>query len=257
MSVTSYYVYGIVRYQRDLAIASPGVGNGSPVALMVHGDLAAIVSTASAEDADGNRRTMLAHTRVLEEVMRAQTVLPLSFGTIAPDLETIRHSLLGERAHELHTLLGQLDGRIELGLKAIWYEEPVFRAIVEQHADIRALRDQLAGKSLEEGYYDRIRLGELTEKALQAQRASDSARILAALQPLAEQTRTLDIFADRMVVNAAFLVQREHETTFEAAIHELDATMAGRMLFKVVGPVPPYNFVQLALHWETQQSVNG
>jgi hypothetical protein len=63
------------------------------------------------------------------------------------------------------------------------------------------------------------------------------------------QTRANEIFGERMIVNAAFLVERAREAEMDAAIRALDAQQTQRVLFRYVGPVPPYNFVYLVIHW--------
>jgi len=73
--------------------------------------------------------------------------------------------------------------------------------------------------------------------------------ILTTLSPFAVQTRANDIFGERMILNAAFLVERTHEPEMDAAIRALDAQQTNRVLFRYVGPVPPYNFVNLVIHW--------
>ncbi|GAB4120107.1 MAG: GvpL/GvpF family gas vesicle protein [Roseiflexaceae bacterium] len=244
----SLYLYGIVR-SGPLTISSPGVGDHPSVETIQHGDLAVVVSPASPEAASGNRRTMLAHTRVLEEVMRSRTVLPLRFGILAPDHHAIRERLLQPNSSQLIAQLQRLEGKVELSLKVLWYEQIVFRTIAEQYQEIRELRDQLANRPADQAYYERIRLGQLTEQALQQLRSADANRIITALRPLAEQTRQLDTFSERMVLNAAFLLDRSGESRFEQAIHALDQELGERMLFKIVGPVPPYNFVSLNLSW--------
>jgi hypothetical protein len=53
-----------------------------------------------------------------------------------------------------------------------------------------------------------------------------------------------------MVLNAAFLVNRDREAEFDQAVQQLDAEMGHRMIFKYVGLAPPYNFVNILLRWE-------
>jgi len=54
-----------------------------------------------------------------------------------------------------------------------------------------------------------------------------------------------------MVLNAAFLVERVHEPEFDQAVQKLDAEMGKRLIFKYVGSAPPYNFVNILIHWDT------
>jgi hypothetical protein len=52
-----------------------------------------------------------------------------------------------------------------------------------------------------------------------------------------------------MVANAAFLISRTREAEFDASVRKLDAEMGRRLLIKCVGPVAPYNFVNVTMQW--------
>ena len=143
-----------------------------------------------------------------------------------------------------------MSSRVELGLKAFWYEEAIFREIVEENSSLRRLRDSLMGRSSEETYYDRIRLGEMIEAEMARKRYKDAEKILSHLNPLVYKTRENQTFTDRTVLNAAFWVDQDREVEFDQAIQELKAEMGDRLMFKYVGPVPPYNFVNIVVRWE-------
>jgi len=53
-----------------------------------------------------------------------------------------------------------------------------------------------------------------------------------------------------MVLNAAFLVKEARQADFDEAVKWLDEEMGKRIIFKYVGPVPPYNFVNIVVTWE-------
>lgn len=245
------YLYCIIRCDGPREFGSRGIGErGDPVHLISGDGLAAVVSDSPIVEYESSRRNMLAHTRVLEEVMQGHALLPVRFGIIAPDEGAIARQLVGAKAEALRGQLERIEGKLELGLKAFWYEEVIFAEIVADSAEIRRLRDSLAGRSPEETYYERIRLGELIEGEMARRREADAARILAALRPLSVEAQVSAPITDRMVVNAAFLVDAASEAAFDAAVQALDAELGRRILFKVVGPVPPYNFVSLTIGWD-------
>lgn len=245
------YLYGIIRADQAHSFAARGMGErGDAVYTIIGNGLAAIVSNSPVIEYESSRRNMMTHTRVLEEVMQQHTVLPVRFGIVAPDTEAITRQLTGPRAQALHAALDQLEGKIELGLKAFWFEEVIFAEIVAENPAIRDLRDSLAGRSADETYYERIKLGELIEGEMRRRREADAARILDRLRPVVEQCQVSPPITDRMVVNAAFLLPREAEAALEAAINELDAVLGKRIMFKLVGPVPPYNFVNVTIGWD-------
>ena len=244
------YLYCIVRCREPRTFETLGMGERGDVVHTINFDGLAVVASDSPEARyDNTRRNMMAHMQVLDEVMADHTVLPIRFDSVAPGPDAVREQLLKARYRELSSLLDGMEGRIELGLKAFWYEDVVFKEIVQQNQTIRRIRESLAGRSLEETYYDRIRLGELVEAELKARRGQDAENVLQRLRPLAEKTQVNATIADHMVANAAFLISRTREAEFDSNVRKLDAEMGRRLLIKCVGPVAPYNFVNVTMQW--------
>lgn len=244
------YMYCIIRCPETRQFSTLGIGERGDIVNTVHfKGLAAVVSDSPVVEYESSRRNMMAHTRVLEEVMQEFTILPVRFSTIAPNTKAIQEQVLNGRYEEFNRVLAEMEDRVELGLKAFWYEEVIFKEIVEENPPIRKLRDSLMGRPPEETYYDRIRLGEMVEAAMERQRDLDAEKILARVRPLVHKTRANKVVTDRMVLNAAFLVDADREAEVDQTVQELDADLADRLMFKYVGPVPPYNFVSIVIEW--------
>lgn len=244
------YLYAIIACDEPREFKARGIGErGDIVRTVNHRRLAAVVSSSSSVEYENSRRNMMAHMLVLEEVMEQHPLLPVRFGTIASDATAVEGRLLAPRYDELSQLLGQMQDRMELGLKAFWHEGAAFEEVVRESDAIRRMRDALNGRSLEETYYERIQLGEAVEKALVQKRARDEETILSRIRPYVHKTRTNKTISDRMVVNAAFLVDREHGPQVDDAVRKLDEDFSDRLMFKYVGPVPPYNFVNITVNW--------
>ncbi len=245
------YMYCIIRGSETRPFTSRGIGTlVGAVHIVPYMGLSVVVSDSPVIDYDSTRRNMMAHTVVVEEAMRHHTILPVRFGTVAPNADAIEHQVLERRYSELNQLIAEMEGRSELGIKALWYEGGVFEEIVAENPNLRRLRDSLSGRTPEESYYDRIRLGEMVEAAMQDKRNVDSEAILERLRPFTYKTRLNQLITDRMILNAAFLVNHESEPDFDQAVQKLDADMGKRMMFKYVGPVPPYNFVNIVVRWD-------
>ncbi len=252
-SSTGTYVY-CVGYARALAegnppFATPGIG-GNVVRTVEYADLAAVVSDSAQLRYDVSRENLGAHQHVLEEAMARADVLPVAFATVAAGDEEVQEKLLKRELDELHRNLDYIRGRVELGLRVLWNREQLFAEIVAENDEIRALRDSLAGQSPDTMYYERIQLGQLTEAAINHKRDAEAEAILDALQPLAVETRLNRNLADMMILNAAFLVDKAQIQAFDAAVQSLDEAHAGRLIFRYVGPLPPYSFVQVSVRWE-------
>jgi len=245
------YMYCIIRCREPRQFSKLGIGErGDIVHTIPHEDLAAVVSDSPVIDYEGNRRNMMAHTLVLEEVMRDFAILPIRFGTVAPNSEAIQEKVLKRRHEEMNDLLDEMEGRKELGLKAFWYEEMAIREVVEENPPIRQLRDDLAGLPLQQSYQGRARLGEMVQKALAMKRKADDEMILARLRPLAYRCKSNPTVGDQMVLNAAFLVDVSREAEFDQAVQQLDADIGARRMLRYVDQVPPYNFVSVTINWD-------
>lgn len=249
MSGVALYLYGIAAASAPLEEGALGTGlGGGSVTLLRAGGFVVIVGVAPPAPIQATRRAMLTHTAVLERALAVTDILPLRFGTVATDAETVVRGIATMEG-PLGAALASVAGRIELGVKAHWRDGIGYREALEADPALRALRDRLARRPSAETYYERIELGRRVEAALGARRAAESAAILAALTPLAEREETLRTLDDSMVLNRAFLVRREFEPAFDTAMAELAERHAGRLEFRYVGPVPAYNFVSLRADW--------
>jgi hypothetical protein len=258
------YVYGLVRDAavlngvRDAALADAtsrtadlGAGVGAaPVRLLAAGPLAALVSDVPPGPVAQTRRNMVAHTSVLERAIARTDVLPLRFGTVAPDANAFARCV-AFNAGRFDTALRDIDGRVELGLKASWRSGVVYAEIIAADAELCRLRDRLRTRPASETYYERVELGRRVEAALVGRRATETATILAELTPLAEREAELHTLDEDMILNRAFLVPRDREAQFDARVQAVAERCADRISFRYVGPVPPYNFVRLQVSWLT------
>jgi hypothetical protein len=249
------YVY-CIGYARELAngspaFAAPGVGGrGDAVRTVDYADLVAVVSDAPELRVQISRANLGAHQHVLEEAMTHSAVLPVSFGTVASNDQEVREKLLKREFDELHRYLEYVQGRVELGLRVFWNREWLYSEIVAENDEIRGLRDSLAGRPSDTRVYERIHLGQLTEAAVNLKRDHETESILSALQPLAVETRLNGIVTETMILNAAFLVGKGLLQAFDAEVAALGVGQEERLIFRYVGPLPPYSFVSLNVNWE-------
>lgn len=251
------YVYCITRAQAvpgGKALDVSGIG-GEPVRAVEQADLAAIVSNSPLDSYDVTRENLMAHEQVVEKVMQQADVLPVSFGTVAEDDQSVQQQLLAAVSDDLHQALDAVHDRVELGVKVLWAKERLFAEIADEDESIRTLRDQIAGTTPEETYDERTQLGELIGNAIERKSDQVAADVLNVLQPLAVNSRTGDLFSDLMVLNASFLVDKQQIPAFEAQLDKLRQAQEGRLMFQYTGPLPPYNFVTIAVGSKGDQDV--
>ena len=242
------YVYGVVRAGRHLAFSHPPVGGAErPIRLVEADHVAAIVSDAPSGGVRADRKALTAHSGVLADALAGSAVLPMRFGVVVPDDDAVREHVIRPNYDELDRLLDEMEGRVELDVKAFYEPDVLLREIVAENREVARLREASRRLPADATYYQRIELGQLVAAAIETKRQSDARVILSRLEPLAVATENDVNVAERVALKAAFLVERGRLPEFDSVLEEIARERAGRMRFKSVGPLPPHSFVSLSL----------
>jgi hypothetical protein len=239
------YVYGVVPATAEPP-ARAGIG-GAPVQTIVSGDAAAIVSDVPEGELLAGREELTVHAEVLEDALAGGVVLPMRFGAVMADSDAVKDQLLDRHRDTLLAQLAELEGKVELHLRAVFEETALMTEVVRENPEIAALREALHGQDEDATYYDRIRLGEMVAAAVERKRETEGEEILDALSPLALAVEAGELSHERMALNASFLVERERIPAFDATVDELGRARAGRIRLKYTGPLPAHSFVDLAV----------
>jgi len=247
-AITGRYIYCVTRSGAAADLVATGIDD-LPVSYVAVNGLAAIVSPSEVKRYRLSRQYTVAHETVIEKTMALGTVLPVRFGTVAENENLIRRKLLTQRAADLEQHLQRMDGKVEMGVKVMWNTERVYADILERDATIRSIRDRQAGLPPEETHYERIHLGKMVEDALATRKVEDADWIMERLSPYALDERRNDIYGETMVLNASFLIESAREPELDAAVRAVDHDLAGLVTIKYVGPLPPFNFVNLVVSW--------
>jgi hypothetical protein len=95
-----------------------------------------------------------------------------------------------------------------------------------------------------------MQLGRMIDKSL-AERSTQYVReIYEALRAVCVASRDNQPIGDKMIMNAAFLVERNREAEFDSVVNRIARKYGKRLKFKYTGPWPPYNFVNIRLKLE-------
>lgn len=238
------YVYGIVE-ATSAAPRGRGIA-GAPVRLVVGEDAAALVSEIRADRVRLGRDEVLVHSRVLERALAKGPVLPMRFGVIMDDAKEVRERLLEEHGSELRAQLTEMEGKVEIRIRAAYEEESLLREVLREHPQIATLRTSVAGRPEDASYYERIRLGELVAAAIERHREIDAHAIIDAVSAQALAVVAGEPRHERVVVQASFLVEQRRLAEFNAIVDQVADSYGGQIRFKYTGPLPPHSFVELA-----------
>lgn len=244
------YVYGVIEARQPFSFGKIGIGGmGENVYTVHHGDVAGVVSKTPVFIFDPTRENALAHEHVIETVMKSNTIIPMSFGTVFRTDDDIRE-VLKSIYPSLKDVLKQMANKLEFGLKVTWDRDRIVEELKRENEEIHRFQHELTRKHLQSTYFARMQLGRMIDKAL-AERAAEVVReIYDGLRAVCVASRDNKVIGDKMIMNAAFLIQKDKEAEFDAAVNAVAQKFGDRLNFKYTGPWPPYNFVNIRLKLE-------
>src|SRR5690349_3483668 len=244
------YVYGIVRSKGSMNFGSIGIGGADEQVYTVNYlDIAAVVSKTTVAIFDPTRENALAHEHVIETVMKNHTIIPMSFGTVFRTDDDIRE-VLKSIYPSLKDVLKQMANKLEFGLKVTWDRDRIVEELKRENEEIHRFQHELTRKHLQSTYFARMQLGRMIDKALSERAAEVVREIYDGLRTVCVASRDNKVIGDKMIMNAAFLIQKDKETEFDAAVNAVAQKFGDRLNFKYTGPWPPYNFVNIRLKLE-------
>ena len=241
-SGTGLFVYAVARADRELPAGLTGV-DGSPVALVSHGDIGAVVGEVALDRPPGRRADLTAYAGVMEALVPGGPVAPIAFGCVMPDEAAVTAELLAPREGELVELLAQLEGRVQYNLRARYVEEAVLAEIVRSDPEIERLRELTRDVPEDARVGERIRLGELVAQQWQQLARADADHLLGEVVPMVAGHSVRRDPGPSAALDAALLVDTERSQELEDALELLAEQAHGRLELQLVGPLAPYDFV--------------
>lgn len=231
------YVFGIV--DAGTRLPTPlDIALATGLRLVEHESVAAVVSTPPDDRPLGKGSDLLDHDRLLSDLVAGGTsVLPMRFGTVLPDDETVAVELLAARHDELHRQLTRIRGKVQYTVKARYEQEQVLREVVAGNPRIAALRERGAPT-----FDDQVQLGESVVRALADLRAVDGPALLAELDGSGDR-REYEVTQPEEVLRTSFLIPAAETDAFEQRVEAAGGRRAGRIRIRLIGPSPAYDFV--------------
>jgi len=246
MSPQGKYIYGIIEEAQPRRFNFPGVGEAE-VYTINYEKLAAIVSDTELEEIDPTRKNVLAHTTVQDKVLKEYDLLPMGFGMIANSEDEVRR-LLVKNYDGLIKELERLADRIEVELKVFWDQEAMIRQLEGENRELDRIKERIrTASSPVETQSLLMQAGKLVERVVLDWKAKYAQRAYNTLKQFSVDARLNNPIGVKNILNASFLIDKSKESEFQKEIYKLDSEYQGKVNFKYVGPLPPYNFVNLKL----------
>ncbi|MDD2714911.1 MAG: GvpL/GvpF family gas vesicle protein [Candidatus Wallbacteria bacterium] len=241
------YIYCIIASSGVQSFGPLGIGGrGDELHTVVFNDVSAVVSNSPIKTYPVSRENVLTYERAIEEVMKERAVLPVRFNTIAESADKLK-KILAKEHDKFVELLKKIEGKKELGLKVIFKDDLIYKEILEKSEDIRKLKSAISAEPLAKTYFQRMEIGKMVEAALQKEKNACKEEIINTLSPIAQEVKVNNSYGELMIINAAFLIEKEREAEFDRNVQELSEKESARLKFKYTGNLPPFNFVNVVI----------
>ncbi|OMP65926.1 GvpL/GvpF family gas vesicle protein [Domibacillus epiphyticus] len=196
-----------------------------------------------------NKNNLMMHQSAVSLVMKKnETVIPVSFGNVFHSKEDVR-VLLENLYPQFKKLFPEIKGKIELGLKVIGKKEWL-ESQVSENSNIGKMAKAVQGKSEAASYYERIQLGGAAQKLVTSLQQEIEQEVFIPLNELAQASKKNDPIGEKMLLNGAFLVDRDKEAEFDQKVNETYEKWKDKVEFSYSGPWAAYNFINIRLKVE-------
>ena len=241
---TAVYVYGVVPSDVVIDPEAKGIGDPrTPVALVTHGDVAALIGEVPLGSRLGTPEDLVAHAEVLDGAAAEVPVLPLRFGAVMTDRSAVVEELLAPHEQRFSDTLQALEGRIQLVAKGRYVQETVLGEIIGELPEARRLRERIARVPEEASRDDRIALGELIAASVEARRTADTRRFAQLLDGLGIAYAVREPTHEFDAVHIACLLKREDEGRLLHECARFARDNDHRIDMQLLGPMAAYDFV--------------
>ncbi|MEW5767349.1 MAG: GvpL/GvpF family gas vesicle protein [bacterium] len=257
MNKTEKYIYGIINSNEEKSFTPEGITTGEKVYTIPGQDISAVVSDSQIVDydymtKDALARHLIKHQQVIEGIMPEYTIIPMKLGTFASDKNQVK-DILSKGGRVIQDVFAKISHKIEIDLTATWSDFNAVLKEVGEEKEIKEFKERLLTNPKEITVENQMKVGAMVKKALDEKREKYAELIQNALKTLSQDLKTHELMDDKMIINTAFLIDKDKQKDFDLKIEELDIKFAEKLNFRCVGPLPPYSFYTLEvkkMEWE-------
>ncbi|MDI6794761.1 MAG: GvpL/GvpF family gas vesicle protein [bacterium] len=139
----------------------------------------------------------------------------------------------------------KISDRIEIDLTATWIDFSAVLKEVGEEKEIKEFKERLLADPEGVTVEDQMKVVAMIKKALDEKREKYAELIQNTLKAVSQDFKVHELMDDKMIINTAFLIDKDKQTDFDLKVEELDTKFAEKLNFRCVGPLPPYSFYTL------------
>ncbi len=239
----SVYIYGIISAKENSSFGPIGMNNNE-VCTIRHQDIAAAVSNIPGHIIEPTREDALAHEKVIREIMKECSVIPMGFGIIAKNEDGIK-SILEKGHDEFKAMLKKVNNRVQVDVKGSWDTNRIYADVLKENKKIQKLKEMVSKNPSARNL--KIELGKVVKNVMDEKRNSYVNEVKNALGMFSNDSEENKLMDESMIMNTSFLVDKDKENNFYDKVNELEEKSGGKLQIIAVGPLPAYNFTKMKI----------
>ncbi len=211
-----------------------------------HQDIACVVSRLPFKDytsifKETLLKELVNHQKVIEEIMSNHTVIPVKFGTFIDNDDNVRLSL-SKGYRIINDIFNKMSDMIEMNVIVKWNNFNSVLTEIGHEKDILDAKQNLINKAENVTIEDKIKLGIMVQDFVNKRIKEYTLRIETSLDEIVESSKSQIPEDDKTIGNFAFLINKNKFEDFNKKIEELNCEFNEQLNFKIIGPLPTYNF---------------
>ena len=232
------YLYGLINSSATASTAASGVSNIRPYVIPFK-DIGIIAGTYTSENIDINLDNLSKHDEVICELSGNFCVLPIPFGTIVKNEQSIS-TFISQNYDQINLNFEKLMNKHEMGLKIIWDIDKIRQEIsFEEPIKASFNPDSPAKSYLHQKLLEYDSQNKLQEKAEVIKR-----KLINEIENVTTVYNIKLLQSEKMVVNGAFLIATTQKEQFINSVEKFKEFNKD-LHFLISGPWVPYNFVEM------------
>jgi hypothetical protein len=249
-SMDGKYLYGFIQPPHAVQLDIAGIDE-EMLYTIAHRDIAAVVSdTVPILWSDLPRETVFAylttHQAAIEGVMKRYEIIPAKFATVLPNGNLVRQVLKTEY-HLIRSSLTEMANQVEMDVVVLWRDPASLFKKIAAMPQVEDVKRQMADADSDRCRHLQIQAGKQVKAILDNMNASCANEAIALLMPLCAACQPHEVKNDEMILNCAFLLERQRLDAFEKEIDVLDERYNDQLTCRIIGPLPPYSFRTLEI----------
>ena len=257
MAEIGRYIYGIINSTPHFLMGS-GVNGTYPVSCQ---DISAVVSDSEIVDytcilKDTLARLLLRHQEVIEKIMGlGYAIVPVKLGTFALNENEVK-DILNKGDSLIRHIFEKINDKIEIDVTATWNDFTSVLKEVGEEKEVKEFKENLLANPKGITAYEQMKVGTMVKNGLDRKRESSVLEIQNYLKNYCEDIKIHELMDDKMVINAAFLLNKDKKDKFEGVLDELNKKFDEKINFRCVGPLPVYSFYTIEIKKMRFEEIN-